>query len=49
MKSQLVYFVLIGVAVLTQTSLALKEEDCEGAYKPVVFSISVNVHLFSPI
>ena len=48
MKSQLVYFVLIGVAVLAQTSLALKEEDCEGVYKPVVFSISVNIFLFCP-
>lgn len=33
MKSQLVYFMLIGVAVLAQTSWALKEEDCEGMYE----------------
>lgn len=30
MKSQLVYLLLVGIAVLVHTSQALKEEDCEG-------------------
>ncbi|XP_046806387.1 mesencephalic astrocyte-derived neurotrophic factor homolog [Lucilia cuprina] len=35
MKSQLVYLMLVGVAVLAQTSWALKEEDCEVCIKTV--------------
>lgn len=48
MKSQIVYFVLIGVAVLAQTSFALKEEDCEGVYKPVVFLLPEYIVFICP-
>ncbi|XP_013098134.2 mesencephalic astrocyte-derived neurotrophic factor homolog [Stomoxys calcitrans] len=35
MKSQIVYIVLLGVAFVAQSSLALKEEDCEVCVKTV--------------
>uniref|UniRef100_A0A1I8PTP7 Mesencephalic astrocyte-derived neurotrophic factor homolog n=1 Tax=Stomoxys calcitrans TaxID=35570 RepID=A0A1I8PTP7_STOCA len=35
MKSQIVYIVLLGVAFMAQSSLALKEEDCEVCVKTV--------------
>lgn len=36
MNSKIVYVLLVGVAILAQTSFALKEEDCEGKYRSIV-------------